>query len=426
MSGSFWRQLYTMLFYLFLPFIYLRLLWRSRRLPAYRQRISERFGYFNIPDKFRQGIWIHAVSFGEVIVATPLIKMLQSRYPNIPIIVTCMTPTGSAQVIKIFGDTVFNIYAPYDLPKYINRFLNKINPKLLILIETELWPNWLYRLSQKKIPILLANGRLSEKSFKNYSRFSTITKAMMQSLSMVAVQSAPEAERFIRLGVAKEKLTITGNIKFDMTVPEGLLDQAKLLREQLGVHRIVWIAASTHQGEEEEILCAFEQIKKQHPSALLLLVPRHPDRFAQVTKLCQQKYKVVRRSEKKHCSDQDDVFLGDSMGEMLLFYAVSDIAFVGGSLIERGGHNTLEPALFALPIISGVYTFNFTEITRLLTQANGLILVNNITELTQAVNDFMAYPEKRVQYGQAANQVVEHNKGALDKHLAMISQLYGE
>lgn len=420
---NFWRWLYTVLFYLLLPFVYLRLLLRSKRLPAYRQRILERFGYFKMNAQYKRGIWVHVVSLGEMIAATPLIKLIQSTCPEIPLVLTCMTPTGSVQILKVMGEKVFHVYAPYDLPTCTVRFLKKIEPRLVIIMETELWPNWLHQLSRRNIPVLLANARLSEKSFNNYSRVPILAKSMMQSLSILAVQSAIEADRFIQLGAALEKTQVTGNLKFDIAIPDGLLEKAKELRSQLGAHRQIWIAASTHPGEEEQILAAFSTIKKRHPAALLVLVPRHPDRFAEVIALCRQQYSVVVRTDHKNCIDQDDVFVGNTVGEMLLFYAASDIAFVGGSLINRGGHNMLEPALFGLPIISGQYIFNFTEVSQLLLKANGLVLVNSPEQLANIVIDWMNHRDQARVVGDAARQVMLNNRGALDKHMQLISSL---
>lgn len=407
-----------------LPLVYLRLLWRSRRLPAYRDRMTQRLGVIRVPEPFQGGIWVHAVSFGEAIVATPLVKKFRQLYPDIPIVMTSMTPTGAAQIQKTFANEVLHVYAPYDLPFCINRFLDKVNPRLAIFIETELWPNYLAILKHRNIPSMLANARLSERSARGYGRFSTLMKSMLDNLDVLAVQAQADADRFENLGAAINKVTVTGNIKFDVKVPDGLAKKAEQLRLQLGKNRLVWIAGSTHEGEEEQILQAFFEVKKQFPGTLLLLVPRHPDRFASVIELCEsENCSVVLRDGSESCSDTTDVFIGNTMGEMLLFYAASDVAFVGGSLIKNGGHNMLEPALFAKPIISGDSMFNFSKISQLLIDAKAMKVVKDAEELAEAVKCFFADNHKAEQYGESAQQVVENNRGALGAHVKLIHEL---
>lgn len=426
MIAGLWRQIYTFLFLLALPFVYLRLLWRSKRLPAYRERMGQRLGAVIVPEAFQRGIWVHAVSFGEAIVATPLVKKLRAKYPHMPIVMTSMTPTGAAQIQKTFAEDVFHAYAPYDLPWCIKRFLKQAQPCLAIFIETEMWPNYLNLLKKHGIPSMLANARLSEKSARGYGRFKQLTMAMLKQLSVIAVQARADADRFIALGADEQRLTITGNIKFDVTIPAGLLEKAAELRAQLGNHRLVWIAGSTHQGEEAQVLQAFAKIKKQFPKALLLLVPRHPDRFEEVIALCRSEhYSVVLRSEQKACDEQTDIFIGNTMGEMLLFYAVSDVAFVGGSMINNGGHNMLEPALFAKPVISGTSMFNFAKISELLIDAHAMRVVNNSDQLADAVQHFFANREDAELCGKHALTVVENNRGALASHMKLIEALLG-
>jgi 3-deoxy-D-manno-octulosonic-acid transferase len=424
MKAILWRQLYTTLFFLALPLVYLRLLWRSRRLPAYRDRMAQRWGIIAVPKKFQDAIWVHAVSFGEAIVATPLVKKLRAQYPDTPIVMTSMTPTGAAQIQKTFGDEVLHVYAPYDLPFFIKRFLNKVKPRLAIFIETELWPNYLSQLKKRGIPSMLANARLSEKSARGYGRFKHLMQVMLSQLDVLAAQAQADADRFIRLGADKTKVTVTGNIKFDVKMPAGLTEKARELREQLGDDRLVWIAGSTHDGEEEQVLKAFAQVKKQLPQALLMLVPRHPDRFEKVAELCRSNnYSLVLRSDKKNCDQTTDIFIGNSMGEMLLFYAVADVAFVGGSLIQNGGHNMLEPALFAKPIISGDSMFNFAKVSALLVDAEAMKVVKTSDELAEAVKLFFSDKTKATGYGQRALKVVEDNRGALDAHLRLVEKL---
>lgn len=417
------RFLYTNLFRIAIPFILLRLIWRSRKLPAYRHRWKERFAWFQSPNK-PDGIWIHAVSFGESMIAILLIKQLQILYPEKLITVTNMTPTGSEKIRATFGDRVFNMYVPYDLPGIMRRFICKVQPQLAIIIETELWPNMLFALKKAGIKTLLANGRLSERSAARYKRIQALTKKMLQCFTKVLVQTKEEAERYIALGCPEEKIVITGNIKFDTSIPESIHAAAEVLKKQLGEERDIFIAASTHEGEEHLILKAFEHIRRDIPDLLLVLVPRHPDRFNKVEKLCRdQSWSVIRRSTHESCTPETDIFLGDTMGELLLFYAVSDVVFVGGSFIPTGGHNVLEPAMFAKAIIVGPHMENFLKINFMLKEAQGICQVTDVEELSKKIIELLQLPEMRRAMGVNAEKVVSENKGALKKHLHVISEL---
>jgi 3-deoxy-D-manno-octulosonic-acid transferase len=418
------RYLYNLLFYIAIPFIVLRLLWKSRKAPAYRARMAERFGRFTVPPEMQNGIWFHCVSVGETIVALPLIKALQKQYPNLPITLTTTTPTGSQTAKNALNNTVFHVYGPYDLPCSLNRFLNKTKPKMLIIMETEIWPNLLHYCHKRSIPILLANARLSARSAGGYARFRKFTKKMLQNFTAVAAQAEPDAWRFKNLGVPKERITITGSIKFDITVPASAKEGGELLRQEFGADRPIWIAASTHNGEDEIILDAHKKIKAIIPSSLLILVPRHPERANQIAGLCKKRnLKTARRSKHESYTVDTDVFIGDTLGEMLLFFAAADIAFIGGSLIQHGGHNMLEPAALGLPVISGKYTFNFAQITKLLQKANALTLVATVDELAGDVISFIEDSKKRQAYGERAKQVAAKNKGALQKHLKIIKEI---
>lgn len=418
------RLLYCFLIYCLVPFVLLRLLWRSRKNKAYRHRWKERFGWIKFPKHCRHGIWVHTVSVGEVIAAAPLINAIHKQYPNKQLIVTTMTPTGSERVKALCPDSVFHVYTPYDLPGAVKRFLKKTKPQLLILMETELWPNILHAANKRGIPCLLANARLSEKSRRGYARFQPLVRNMLSCINVIAVQARPDAKRFLALGAPEQQMQITGSVKFDMHIPDSLYEKAKQLREQLGVNRPVFIAASTHEGEEEQVLSAFRQIKQQQPECLLVLVPRHQERFNKIAQLCESAgYQVVRRSENKPCESTTDIYLGDTMGELRLMLAASDIAFIGGSLIERGGHNMLEAAAFSIPVISGPHVFNFLEITRLLNEAKALVMVENDKMLAQAVCALIKETDKREAYGRNGKSVVEANRGALDKHLQIIANL---
>lgn len=410
------RFLYTVLLYLTIPFILLRLLWRSRRLPAYRQRWLERFG-FSSP--ISHAIWIHAVSVGEIQAAIPLIQTLKNQYL---ILVTTTTPTGSQRIREVFGDQVSHVYLPYDLPGALRRFLARAKPKLLILMETELWPNLLHACQQRAIPVILANARLSDSSTAGYQRFSHLTQRMLSQLTVIAAQSPVDAERFLALGANPQHMQVIGNIKFDSSLPADLPKKSSELRAQWGAERPIWIAASTHPGEEEQILEAFTLIKPKYPQLLLVLVPRHPDRFNSVATLCQQyAYTVARRSCHEKCTSQTEIYLGDTLGELLLLYAASDVAFVGGSLVPVGGHNVLEPALLRLPIITGPYQFNFADITRLLVEADALDQVTRVSQLAESVENLLRDAPRRQQMGDRAYNVVVQNRGALARLLVIVN-----
>ncbi len=415
------RWLYSALFALALPLIFTRLLWRSRRLAAYRQRWRERLGCITLPPGYHQPIWIHAVSVGEVVAATPIVTALRHEYPDVAIIMTTMTPTGAMQVVNSFADQVQHYYIFYDLPWFIRRFLKRATPRLAIIMETELWPNTLHILQQQQIPVILANARLSERSQRGYRRFAAITRTMLKQLSLVAAQSQQDGERYLSIGLPAEKLEITGNTKFDITASTELLSEAKKLRQNLGVERPIWIAGSTHEGEEKQVLAAFAQIKTQLPQALLFLVPRHPDRFDQVQSLCQnQGYRIQRRSEQQPCQKETEIFIGDTMGELLLFYAAADVAFVGGSLVELGGHNMLEPALFGLPVITGPSLFNFADIGRLFIEGEAAVMVDGSDQLAQAVCRFLQHDDQRREYGERGQAIVAAHRGAVTAHMAII------
>lgn len=416
------RFIYSTLLYLAAPWLFLRLLLRSRRTPELRKHWAERLGF--CPYQFDQCIWVHAVSVGETIAAIPLIKALKKQYPDIPLLVTNMTATGSARVKAALGDTVFNAYIPYDWPDAVSRFLARIQPKIAIIMETELWPNLFAQCQQRHIPMMIANARLSEKSAQGYQRVASLTRDMLTAVTILAVQAKPDADRFVALGMPKDRVNIIGNIKFDMELPQDLQTKQIALRKQLGSERLIWIAASTHPGEEEIILAAHRLIKEKFPQALLILVPRHPERFDSIAELItQNNFRVARRSRNEICNVGVDVYLADTMGEMMLMYAVCDVAFVGGSFASIGGHNMLEPAALHKPIIVGPQLFNFAEISAMLFTANGMIKVENTDQLVQTVSALFSDKNKRDMLGENAFQVVEKNRGALKRHLDLIESI---
>ena len=418
------RLIYSLVFTLLLPVILGRLLYRAWRAPAYARRWHERFA---LKGDFRPGgIWVHAVSVGESIASAPMIRELMRRYPDLPITVTCMTPTGSAQIRKLFGNDVGHAYLPYDLPWLQRRFIRRLAPQVCIIMETELWPNLVAGCKAAGVPVVLANARLSERSARGYQRIISLVRPMFTSLDWVAVQSEPEARRFAALGVREQAMSVTGSIKFDLKPdPEK---QALAAQWRAGwADRYVWIAASTHAGEDEQVLEAHREVLRGHPQALLILVPRHPERFDSVARLISDAgLRAVRRSTGGMPTLQDQVFLGDTMGELMQFFGCSDVAFVGGSLVPNGGHNYLEPAALGLPVLSGPHRFNFTEVSDLLERAGALKVVENASCLAEWVCRYLGDSAEREEAGAAGKVVVLENQGALERLLIGISRFIGK
>ena len=413
------RYIYSTLFYLFVPLVLLKLLYRSWKAPAYSARWQERFGFFN-PVILNKPIWVHAVSVGETIAAVPLIKSLQEKYPDRDVVVTTMTPTGSERVKALLGDSVFHVYAPYDLPGSVKRFLSIIQPHMLIIMETELWPNIIHYTANAGVPVVLANARLSERSARGYQRVGFIARPMLEQLSQVVAQNEASGERFKSIGISVDKVSVSGSIKFDFVPDPALVEQGQALRIELGGGRPVWVAASTHQGEDELVLEAHRKVLLRWSDALLIIVPRHPERFKDVYRLCLASNEVARRSTKDALGHGVQVLMGDTMGEMILFYAASDVAFVGGSLVERGGHNPLEPAALAMPIVMGPHVFNFEDICHLLSDAGGLKFVGSSELLANRINEFFEDDAYKKEVGLAANHIVEANRGALARLINVI------
>ncbi|MCO6556652.1 MAG: lipid IV(A) 3-deoxy-D-manno-octulosonic acid transferase [Gilliamella sp.] len=414
--------LYTFLLYLIQPLVWLRLLWRSRKAPAYRKRWLERYGFCKNKVK-SNGILVHAVSVGETIAAIPLIKALKQQYPCLPITVTTMTPTGSEQVKSLLGDSVSHVYLPYDLPCAINRFLNTVKPKLVIIMETELWPNFIGQCYKRNIPLILANARLSERSANRYRKLGRAISHLLSKISTVAAQNKQDGERFVSLGLPSDHLAITGSIKFDIDLTAQQQQKIATLKQQWQVNRPVFIAASTHSGEDEIILSAFERLLQTYPDLLLIVVPRHPERFKTVEKLindCGLNY--INRSSGQIPAKQTQVILGDTMGELIELYGIADIAFVGGSLVKHGGHNPLEPALHHIPIISGEHFFNFKVICEQLISADGMIICASTADsLYSAINGLLENKTRSQQIGEQAYQVLKQNQGALHRLFNIIN-----
>ncbi len=416
------RFLYTLLLYLLAPLVLARLAWRGLRAPAYWRRWPERFGFIE-PPLGKQVIWIHAVSVGEVQAAVPMVRALLERYPAYSLLITTVTPTGSAQVTALFENEVAHVYAPYDLPGAVQRFFLRVRPQLAIVMETELWPNLFHACRSRQVPLLLVNARLSARSVAGYRRVKPLVARTLANVTEIAAQGEADAARFEQLGASRERITVSGNLKFEQRIPPSLLERAAVLRRDWGTGRPVCVAASTHEGEDEQLLDVFERLRERFPDCLLVLVPRHPERFETVAELCRQRgLNIVLRSEQRPCDAGTQVFVGDSMGELPLFFAAADVAFVGGSLVPHGGHNLLEPAALGLPVATGPHVFNFTEICDLLLQAGACEKVGNGEELAATLGRWLADANERHRVGEQGRQVVEKNRGALQTVLTMIDR----
>ena len=419
---TFSRFFYSVSIYLLSPIILLRLLYRALRAPAYARRWRERFG-FVAQTNGGKTIWLHSVSVGETLAAVPLVKALQQRYPDYRLTVTCMTPTGSERIQAAFGDSVDHYYAPYDMPDSVARFLNRVRPELLLIMETELWPNTIAACSSRSIPVILANGRLSAKSAAAYGKIPRLVGSMLRSISAVVAQHDDDGNRFARLGLPPEALTISGNIKFDLHLDSEVRAKAQsLTTEWQGENqRPVLLAASTHAGEDELILQAYGQIKAALSVApLLVLVPRRPERFNQVAQLCEQAGFVVARRSTGEPTAPADILLGDTMGELMSFYGACDLAFVGGSLVPTGGHNMIEAAAWGVPVVTGPHLFNFAEASRLLIEGDAMIVCEDADSLAEQCIGLFANRQRCTQMGDAAHRIAEANRGALDRLLAVI------
>ncbi|WP_219614891.1 lipid IV(A) 3-deoxy-D-manno-octulosonic acid transferase [Aeromonas salmonicida] len=410
-----YRLLYNLLIHLGLPLALLALYKPKKGKPGFGARWAEHLG--RTPASGQEApLWIHAVSVGETLAISPFIRALKAERPDLPILLTTTTRTGAEQAAKL-GDLVVHRYAPLDYPWAVAAFLKCIKPRALWVMETELWPNWLAACEARHLPVTIINARLSERSCQRYARFQGAFDTLSRPLTHLLCQHQDDAERFARLGIGRERLAVTGSIKFDIQLGDEVQARGHALRQQLGQSRPVWIAASTHQGEDEQVLAAFDLVLQRHPQALLILVPRHPERFVRVAELCAP-YGCVRRTGGAPIRETDKVYLGDTMGELPLMLAAADVAFVGGSLVKVGGHNLLEPAALGKPCLTGPAYFNFSDITRQLVAQGGAALVADAAALGEKVSELLADEGERRQMGEQARAVVLRNQGALARTLS--------
>lgn len=420
------RYLYTLAMYLVTPLLVLRLLARGVRSRPYYRRWPERFGFFAAPG-FSGSLWVHAVSVGEVNAAEPLIKALRRDYPNAPLVITTVTPTGTARVHQLFGDSVFHVYLPYDLPFAVRRFLQRTRPRLALIVETEIWPNLYFACRRRGIPLMIVNARLSERSLRGYLPMRGLVRSALRCVRQIAAQSRTDAARYRLLGADPQQLLVTGNMKFDMPIPHGAVAEGATMREHWGPRRPVWMAASTHEGEEMAVLEAHLQVLQRLPDALLLLAPRHPERFRLVEHSVRSLgFAVGTRSAGGVPSPAQQVFVIDAMGQLMPFFAAAEVAFVGGSLVPIGGHNVLEPAALSTPVLVGPHTFNFEEITRSLIEQGGAERVADSEQLGHDVLQLLRDPDKRQRMGRAAQQVFERERGAVGRIMQLIDTLLQE
>lgn len=424
LSKSSLVPVYTLLHYLMLPLVLLHLVWRGLKNRAYWQRWRERFGLIEPVGDGQPRLWIHAVSVGEVQAALPVVRALQQRYASARIVVTTTTPTGSDRVVQALDREITHCYIPYDLPGSMRRFLDQARPDLAIIMETELWPN-VFRLCRRRaIPVLLANARLSARSAARYRRIGRLVTPLLSDITAIAAQNPYDANRFIDLGAKPHQIHVTGNIKFDVQLPASVRERAGAMRRLWGVNRGIWIAASTHEGEEEQVLDAFTRVLRVLSDCLLVLVPRHPERFPRVASLCRKRgFNTVLRSQSPSSCSTVDVFIGDTMGELHVFYAAADVAFVGGSLVPVGGHNLLEPAALGVPIVMGPHLFNFADISERLCAVGAACKVSDSKALGEVVGKLLQDANLRHHMGENGKRFVAQNRGALERVMTIVERL---
>ena len=417
---------YRVLFFLLLPVLLLILVVRSKNHPEYRQRLFERLGFID-KKLSKHGIVIHAASVGEVIALKAFIEKLLASQPNTPVTITTFTPTGSAQVNKLFGDRVQHCYLPIDSFICTWLFLSRLQPKAMVFMETELWPNLISQCKNRQTKLLLVNGRLSTKSMKSYKKLTWLISPCLQAFDQILTQSQINQNNFLALGGKALNCDLSGNLKFDISITPSITSKQAELAAFIEGTRKLWVVASTHPGDEEIILKAFQPLHQQYPELLLVIVPRHPERFADVAQLAiNSGFTTCKRSENTQVNTATHVWVLDTLGELMPMCALASIVTMGGSFSTIGGHNPLEPALFKKPVIVGANMSNFTEVMQQLTDAKGIVQLNGINnekELVHAITELLNDSDKQLTLGENAYNVVLQNQGASDRSLAHLDQL---
>ncbi|MBA3928188.1 3-deoxy-D-manno-octulosonic-acid transferase [Pseudoxanthomonas japonensis] len=415
------RALYSVVLYVLTPVTVYHLIWRGFRYPDYFQRWNERYGSYDMPGG-TVDVWLHAVSVGEVNAAAPVVDALLKRHRGLRLLITTITPTGSQRVQALWGDRVLHVYSPYDLPGAVARFLTHFPPRLALIMETELWPSLLFGCHDRRVPVYILNARLSARSLRGYSVLRPLIARTLRTVRKVAAQSEDDAGRFVQLGAAPEQVRDVGNLKFDIPVPTNVAEVVAGFRQHLAAGRRVWIAASTHEDEEAPVLAIHARLRKRWPDLLLLWAPRHPERFPRVVEAAGEAgWNVGTRRADGWPGANNDVFVLDTLGELMAFFACADVAFVGGSLQAIGGHNMLEPAAVGTPAVTGPHLHNFSEISRLLRDADALVIAPDAAGVGDAVEDLLADDARRHEVAARGRALVEHGRGALARTLVMIA-----
>lgn len=410
------RLVYSLVLYLGTPLIWLRLVWRSRRQPEYLRHLGERWGFYRCRPE-NPCLWLHAVSVGETRAAQPLVEALLRRWPDHTLLLTGMTPTGRDAGREVYGDRVLQAYLPYDYPGATRRFFAHFRPRLGILMETEIWPNLLAAAQASQLPVILANARLSERSARGYGHFGALVRPAFAALAAVAAQTEADAARLRRLGA--RAVEVCGNLKFDVEPAADKVELGRDWRAAVG-RRPVWLAASTREGEEALILEAFSRLRRA--DALLVLVPRHPQRFAEVQGLAEARGLALQRRSSGLPIAGTRVWIGDSMGEMAAYYSLADIAFVGGSLLPLGGQNLIEAAACGCPVLIGPHTFNFAQATDDAIGSGAARRVADADELARAVDELLSNDAAREKMRSAALAFAAAHRGATARTLALIER----
>jgi 3-deoxy-D-manno-octulosonic-acid transferase len=416
------RHLYTLLAYLLAP-VFCGVLWfRGLRDPRYSRNLHQRFGRGDtLPER---SIWVHAVSVGEVQAAAVLVRTLYDRYPGIPLVVTTLTPTGDERARALLGDRATIRYLPLDLPGSVRRFFDRVKPRIAVIFETELWPNIYHECGKRRVPLVLASARLSPRSMSRYQKFIALFRQALSNRVVIAAQGEDDAERFKTLGADPASTHVTGNLKFDFALPTNVTTKGTELRAFYAADKPVWVAGSTHPGEEAQILEAHRLVRKTHPGAILAMAPRHPQRFNEVVSwLEKQRVRFIRHSQPSARTPDLEMVLVDTLGELLDFYAMGDVAFVGGTLVTVGGHNLLEPAALGLPVLAGPNNFNSADVAKILVERGAAQIINDSKELADRVSALLSHPAERARIGAIGKECVDDNRGALDKLLSLIDPL---